>query len=108
MDPNAAKVLNAKKYGSESNVMALNIPSIKPESELMFGWLKHPSVKPAEEGVPGFMISPKIGKGGIGKGLEKAKEGEKIIMYFVSDDLSSGVIPILSIDIAMLPAKSFP
>jgi len=92
-----AKTMRRKGMGVEQMV----VPPCPETSRI--GWAKHDRVKPVPR--PGFMIWPEretttAAAGAAsdttrGKGLEKAKRGEKVIIYFVGGGFISGH-PLLS------------
>lgn len=86
-----AKTMRRKGMGVEQVV----VPPC-PESSRI-GWAKHTVVKPTPR--PGFMIWPESRQAGSegkrGKGMERAKRGEKVIIYFVGGGFISGH-PLLS------------
>jgi hypothetical protein len=87
-----AKTMRRKKMEVEQVV----VPPC--DQSYVVGWAKHQMVKPMPR--PGFMIWPtnKASSGSAevrGTGLEKAKKGEKVILYFVGGGFISGH-PLLS------------
>ncbi|KAH8080115.1 Alpha/Beta hydrolase protein [Filobasidium floriforme] len=87
-----AKTMRRKKMEVEQVV----VPPC--DQSYVVGWAKHQMVKPMPR--PGFMIWPtnKASSGSAearGTGLERAKKGEKVILYFVGGGFISGH-PLLS------------
>lgn len=85
VDAGEAKVGSMKRKGM--SVEVVTVPACA--KEYVTGWAKHDKVKAVDR--PGFMIWPEKGASDRrGVGIERAKAGEKIVLYFVGGGYVSG------------------